>query len=348
MHEALLFSPSGDEAVICRLCPRHCRIESGDRGFCGVRENISGTLYANSYGKLTAAGLDPVEKKPLYHYLPGTQTFSVSSYGCNFTCRHCQNYTLSQVRDMFASAVPPEDLIAEVQKTPAKSISFTYNEPTLSFEYALDVLRLAKPAGLGSAFITNGYMSEEALRELAPYLGAIRIDLKAFTDEFYRKVCGAHLAPVLDTILRAKELGLHLELVTLIIPGYNDSPEEIDAMLSWETEHLGTLIPHHFTRFSPMYRMENARPTPKETLDRIFVQAKEHGIAYPYIGNIMHAAGSETRCPTCGERLLLRTGYVTKMPGISAGKCKNCGRPFDGIWYDQGRYLSKKNYANAG
>ncbi|HJK78015.1 MAG TPA: AmmeMemoRadiSam system radical SAM enzyme [Methanocorpusculum sp.] len=330
MHKALLFSPSEDDAVICHLCPRHCRIADGDRGFCGVRENICGILYANSYGKITAAGLDPVEKKPLYHYLPGTQTFSVSSYGCNLTCRHCQNYTLSQVREMFASAVSPEDLMKEVQKTPAKSISFTYNEPTLSFEYALDVLRLADNAGLGSVFITNGYMSEEALGELAPYLGAIRIDLKAFTDEFYRTVCGAHLAPVLDTILRAKELGLHLELVTLVIPGYNDSAEEIDAMLSWETEHLGNLVPHHFTRFSPMYRMENAQPTPKETLDRIFAQAKEHGLAYPYIGNIMHAAGSQTRCPGCGELLILRAGYVTKMPGLAEGRCRNCGRPFDG------------------
>ena len=332
MHEALLFSQSDDEAVVCRLCPRHCRIESGDRGFCGVRENVAGTLYANSYGKLTAAGLDPVEKKPLYHYLPGTQTFSLSSYGCNFTCRHCQNYTLSQVRDVFASVVPPGQLVEEIRKTPAKSTSFTYNEPTLSFEYALDVLRHADAAGLGSAFITNGYMSEEALRTLAPYLGAVRIDLKAFSDTFYRTVCGAHLEPVLRTILLAKELGLHLELVTLIIPGYNDSTEEIDAMLSWETEHLGTLVPHHFTRFSPMYRMENVPSTPKDTLERVFAQAKEHGLAYPYLGNIMHAAGSETRCPKCGERLILRTGYVTRTPGISGGRCKNCGRPFDGVW----------------
>ena len=317
MHEALLFSQSDDEAVVCRLCPRHCRIESGDRGFCGVRENVAG-LYANSYGKLTAAGLDPVEKKPLYHYLPGTQTFSLSSYGCNFTCRHCQNYTLSQVRDVFASVVPPGQLVEEIRKTPAKSISFTYNEPTLSFEYALDVLRQADTAGLGSAFITNGYMSEEALKTLAPYLGAVRIDLKAFSDTFYRTVCGAHLEPVLTGSENnssckgarpASGAGNpdHSRLQRQYRRDrcdafHNDSTEEIDAMLSWETEHLGTLVPHHFTRFSPMYRMENVPPTPKDTLERVFAQAKEHGLAYPYLGNIMHAAGSETRCPKCGVR----------------------------------------------
>ena len=330
MHEALLWSRPDDDAVVCGLCRRYCRVAEGDRGFCGIRENVGGTLYAGSYGKLTAAGLDPVEKKPLYHYLPGTQTFSVSSYGCNFTCRHCQNYSLSQVRDMFGSAVSPEDLIREAVKTQAASVSFTYNEPTLSFEYALDVLRLAAQAGLGSAFITNGYLSEEALLELAPYLGAIRIDLKAFSDEFYRKVCGAHLAPVLETILLAQELGLHVELVTLVIPGYNDRAEEIDAMLSWETEHLGRFVPHHFTRFSPMYRMENVEPTPKDTLDRVFTQAREHGLAYPYLGNILHAAGSQTRCPQCGELLIQRAGYIARMPGLAGGRCKYCGRPFDG------------------
>lgn len=332
MHKALLFAPSDSDAVICRLCPRRCHIDDGNRGCCGVRENTGGTLYATNYGMLTAAGLDPVEKKPLYHYLPGTQTFSVSSYGCNLTCRHCQNFMLSQVHEMPAAPyVSPEDLRDEVIRTRARSISFTYNEPTLSFEYALAVLRLARSADIGSAFITNGYMSEEALRELAPYLGAIRVDLKAFTDEFYRRVCGAHLAQVLATILLARELGLHLELVTLVIPGLNDSAADIDAMLDWETEHLGPAIPHHFTRFSPMYRMGREQPTPKETLDRIFLQAKEHGLWYPYIGNIIHAAGSQTRCPVCGELLILRTGYVARMPGIVEGRCRSCGRRFDGI-----------------
>lgn len=331
MHEALLFSPSGDDEVVCRLCPRCCRIADGDRGFCGVRENVCGTLHAGNYGRLSAAALDPIEKKPLYHYLPGSLTFSVSSYGCNFTCRHCQNYTLSQARDMPLSVVSPEELVAEAKNTPARSISFTYNEPVISFEYVLEVSQLARAAGLGTVLVTNGYLSEEAFSLLAPHLGAIRVDLKAFSEEFYRKVCGAKLAPVLATILRAQEYGVHLELVTLVVPGYNDSADEISALLSWETEHLGTAIPHHFTRFTPMYQMEREQETPKETLDRIFLQAKGHGLLYPYIGNIMHAAGSRTICPECGELLILRTGYVTKMSGVAGGRCITCGRPFEGV-----------------
>ncbi|MDV0441220.1 AmmeMemoRadiSam system radical SAM enzyme [Methanorbis furvi] len=332
MHKAYLSRPVSDDAVICTACQRQCLIAEGEQGFCGVRENVDGVLYSRNYGHLTAAGLDPIEKKPLYHYLPGTQTFSVSSYGCNFTCSHCQNFTLSQVRELPATYVSPEQLVEEATATSAKSISFTYNEPTITCEYVLDTLRLAGPAGLGSAFITNGYLSEEALRELAAlHLGAIRVDLKAFTDEFYQKVCGARLPPVLDTILLAKELGLHLELVTLVIPGYNDSSEEIDSMLEWEVENLGLAVPHHFTRFTPMYRMNRETPTPKETLDRIFLQAKDHGLYYPYIGNIMHAAGSQTLCPECGELLILRAGYVAKIPGIIDGCCRKCGRPFEGI-----------------
>ncbi|MDR3102193.1 MAG: AmmeMemoRadiSam system radical SAM enzyme [Methanocalculaceae archaeon] len=330
MHKAQLFSFDGD-AVICRVCSQNCRITRGSRGFCNVRENVDGTLYAKSYGRLTAAGVDPIEKKPLYHYLPGTQTFSVSSYGCNFTCRHCQNYMLSHVRETPAPFIPPEWVIEEAEATRCRSISFTYNEPSISFEYVLDTLRLAVAAGLGSAFITNGYLSEEAFRELSPYLGAFRVDLKAFFDAFYQKVCGARIAPVLETILLAKDLGVHLELVTLVIPGYNDSAEEINRMLAWETEHLGPTVPHHFTQFSPMYQMEHEEPTSKATLNRIFAQAKLNGLYYPYIGNIMHAAGSQTLCPACGELIILRVGYVAKTPGLSKGRCKNCGRPFDGV-----------------
>ena len=321
-----------DDTVRCRVCARQCRISEGERGFCGVRQNDGGTLYAESYGTVTAAGLDPVEKKPLYHYLPGTQTFSLSSYGCNFTCRHCQNYTLSQNIHAPAVRADPEVIIRQAQKTAVQSISFTYNEPSINYEYVLDTSRLAQTACLGTALITNGYLTEDALIELAPYLGAIRIDLKAFTDDFYRTICGARLQPVLDTILRAKDLGLHIELVTLIIPGYNDSEEEINAMLSWECDHLGPAVPHHFTAFTPMYQMEHVPPTSPETLDRIYRQAKNAGLYYPYLGNNMHLAGSSTRCPACGELLILRTGYVVKFPGLRDGTCIRCGRPLEGVF----------------
>ena len=214
----------------CNLCSRHCRIPRGKRGFCNVRENVAGNLVTLTYGKITACGIDPVEKKPLYHFLPGTGTVSVSSFGCNFTCRHCQNHTLSQEFRHDTERAEPEDIVWAAVRTGAQSISFTYNEPTVFYEFMYDVSREAQREGLRTAVITNGYMTEDAVREIAPYVDAFRIDLKAFSDSFYRTVCGgAHLQPVLDTISSVSELQKHLELVTLIIPGINDAPEEISA-----------------------------------------------------------------------------------------------------------------------
>ncbi|HJJ51005.1 MAG TPA: AmmeMemoRadiSam system radical SAM enzyme, partial [Methanocorpusculum sp.] len=319
-HPARLWKVSGDK-IACGVCAKRCMIAKGERGFCGVRVNTDGILYADSYGLLTAANLDPIEKKPLYQFLPGTTTFSISGFGCNFTCKHCQNYTLSQTTKISAEYVSPETVVLEAVRLGAQSISFTYNEPTISFEYVYDTAKLAKEHGLTSVFVTNGYISAEALRELAPYLGAIRIDLKAFTDEFYRNVCGARLKPVLDTILLSKELGLHVELITLVIPGYNDSVEEIDRMLDWVMEHLGPAVPHHFTAFMPMYQMQDVPRTPFSTLDRIFHQAKEHGLYYPYVGNMPHDAGSKTFCPECGELLIDRGGRVPRTLGVKDGLC---------------------------
>ena len=331
LHPARLWKVSGDK-ISCGVCARRCRIAKGERGSCGVRENTDGILYANSYGRLSAANLDPIEKKPLYHFLPGTTTFSISSFGCNFTCKHCQNYTLSQTTKISSEYVPPEAVVQEAVRLGAKSISFTYNEPTISFEYVYDTAKLAKEHGLTSAFITNGYMSREALLEIAPYLGAIRIDLKGFTDEFYKEVCGARLKPVLDTILLSKELGLHLELVTLVIPGYNDSEEEIDSMLDWVTANLGPAVPHHFTAFMPMYHMQDVPRTPFSTLDRIYRQAKAHGLYYPYVGNMPHDAGSKTFCPECGAVLIDRNGFSSAAPGLEGGKCGACGRKIEGVF----------------
>lgn len=329
-HKARLTTSYGD-VCSCQLCARRCRIPNGERGWCRVRYNDSGILYTETYGIVTAMCLDPIEKKPLYHYLPGSETFSLSSYGCNFSCRHCQNHTLSQTHPSSSYDIPPEKIIRELRTTPAKSIAFTYNEPTLSFEYISEIAAAADRIGIKTVLITNGYLSEEALSELAPVLGAIRIDLKAFTDTFYQNICSARLQPVLETILRARELGLHTELVTLIIPGLNDSPEEISAMLAWETEHLGRYVPHHFTAFTPMYLMKDTPRTPVTTLGRIFRQAQVAGLAYPYLGNVSHQEGSTTFCPECGHVLILRSGYQTRVTGLSHGCCSHCGRPFDGI-----------------
>jgi Pyruvate-formate lyase-activating enzyme len=323
------------ENEICGLCARHCHIPDGVRGFCRVRENVRGELIAKTYGKITAAAFDPVEKKPLYHFLPGTETFSLSSFGCNFTCKHCQNYELSQSDSApRAPRIEPDEAVFAAIDNGAQSISFTYNEPTVSFEFVYDVCKSAHQHNIRTALITNGYMEAAPLEKIAPYLDAVRIDLKAFSDEFYESVCGgAHLEPVLNTAVRAKRLGLHVELVTLLIPGLNDSEEEIAAMLDWELKTLGPAVPHHFTAFTPMYKMTDRARTPFSTVDSAFRAAKEAGLYYPYVGNLSHAEGSKTYCPDCGELLAIRAGYVCRTPGLAeGGVCRKCGRKIEGIF----------------
>ncbi len=320
------------ETKTCRLCPRHCHIPDGSFGFCRVRENQNGTLYSKTYGKITACGIDPIEKKPLYHFLPGTQTVSVSSFGCNFTCKHCQNFSLSQSEPQTARVLP-EDIVDAAVRAAVPSISFTYHEPTVMYEFMEGVCQLAKAAGLKTAMVTNGYLSEEAVRDIAPYMDAFRIDLKAFSDSFYRSVCGgAHLEPVLETICLVHELKRHLELVTLIIPGLNDSADEIAAMLRWETETLGRSVPHHFTAFTPMYQMTDRKPAVHADVDRVFRMAKKAGLYYPYVGNVMHAEGSYTYCPECGKRVIVRAGYVSRADGLKDGRCTFCGREIEGVF----------------
>ncbi|MDO5845296.1 MAG: AmmeMemoRadiSam system radical SAM enzyme [Methanocorpusculum sp.] len=317
----------------CSLCARRCRISGNSRGFCGVRGNGE-TL---TYGRLTAAGADPIEKKPLYHFLPGSRTFSVSSFGCNFTCLHCQNYELSQVRagaaDDVSVPASPEEVVSAAVSAGCLSVSFTYNEPTVSYEFMYDVAKLAHASGLQTAMITNGYMTEEALRDIAPYMDAVRVDLKAFSDGFYRKVCGgARLHPVLDTVVCARELRRHVELVTLLIPGMNDSREEIARMFSWELEALGPAVPHHFTGFRPMFHMMDVPATTVDELDYVFRAAKSAGLWYPYVGNVRHAAGSRTVCPACGNVVIERDGYSARMSVMSGGRCSVCGLDIEGVF----------------
>ena len=321
------------ETCVCNLCARRCRILPGHSGFCGVRENVSGILETKTYGELTACGIDPIEKKPLNHFLPGSSTLSISSFGCNFTCRHCQNHTLSQCTDAETVTVSPEEVISLAQREGVQSISFTYNEPTVFYEYMYDVSRLAHKAGIKTAMITNGYLSEDAVLEIAPYMDAFRIDLKAFSDEFYRRICGgASLRPVLDTVVRVSELKRHLELVTLIIPGMNDSSDRLASMLEWEIDTLGPLVPHHFTAFSPQYKMTDVSAASKALMDAVFNQAKDAGLYYPYVGNVIHTEGSRTYCPSCGSLLIQRAWYNSYPLGMKDGCCANCGRKIEGIF----------------
>lgn len=327
MHEARQYRKSDEHTVNCSLCSQRCMIREGKHGICGIRVNEKGILFACTYGKISAEAVDPIEKKPLFHYLPGTRSYSLGSIGCNFHCKHCQNWHISRA-DLTTShlrTLSPEEGVNRAIDSGSASISWTYNEPTIWHEYTLDMGTLARARGLGTVYVTNGYITEEALRELAPMLGAYRIDLKAFTDEFYRKVCGAHLQPVLDSAILARELGMHIETVTLVIPGLNDSSVEIDALIRWVIEHLGPDTPMHFSAFHPDYQMTGRERTPVAILEKIYDRAKALGLWYPYLGNVYHHPYENTYCPACGDVLIERQGFSSKILGLDGSQCRNCG-----------------------
>ncbi len=326
-HEALQYEKLPEGAVRCSLCSQRCTIREGKHGICTVRVNRGGTLYATTYGMVTSEAIDPIEKKPLYHYLPGTQCYSLGCVGCNFHCEHCQNWHISRATagDLNLTELPPEKAVERAVNTGCASIAWTYNEPTIWHEYALDMGILARQKHLGTVYVTNGYITEEALRELAPMLGAYRVDIKAFNDNFYRSVCGGSLQPVLDSTALARELGMHVETVTLVIPGLNDAAEEIDGLIRWVVEHLGPDTPMHFTRFHPDYRMQDRGPTPVETLEKIYLRAKELGIRFPYVGNVFNHRYEHTYCPVCGALLIERAGYSVQVRNLEQGRCRVCG-----------------------
>ncbi|MDD1694707.1 MAG: AmmeMemoRadiSam system radical SAM enzyme [Methanoregula sp.] len=327
MHEARQYRKTEENSVTCSLCNHRCVIKEGMHGICGVRTNERGTLYAGTYGKISAEAVDPIEKKPLYHYLPGTSSYSLGSVGCNFHCQHCQNWHISraEIDDAHLRPLAPEEGVRRAIGSGSRSISWTYNEPTIWHEYTLDMGTLARARGLGTVYVTNGYITEEALRELAPMLGAYRVDLKAFTDDFYRKICGAHLQPVLDSAILARELGMHIETVTLVIPGLNDSMEEQEALIRWVIGHLGPDTPMHFSAFHPDYQMTDRGGTPVATLEKIYDRAKALGLRYPYIGNVYHHRYENTYCPACGATLIERQGFSSRPVGLDGTQCKKCG-----------------------
>jgi pyruvate formate lyase activating enzyme len=327
MHEARQYEKIADNAAKCALCNHRCVIREGKYGICGVRLNDGGTLYAGTYGKISAEAVDPIEKKPLFHYLPGTTSYSLGSVGCNFHCQHCQNWHISRAELETARLrdLSPEEGVSRALGSGSASISWTYNEPTIWHEYTLDMGTLAQARGLGTVYVTNGYITEEALRELAPMLGAYRVDLKAFTDDFYKKICGAHLQPVLDSAVLARELGMHIETVTLVIPGLNDSMEEQEALIRWVIEHLGPDTPMHFSAFHPDYKMTDRGGTPVATLEKIYDRAKELGLRYPYLGNVYHHRYENTYCPSCGALLIERQGFTSRFRDLEGTQCRKCG-----------------------
>ena len=340
----MLYERKEEENVHCYLCAHNCKIASGHFGFCGVRQNTQGTLNTLVYAEVIAANIDPIEKKPLYHFLPGSVSFSIATIGCNFRCGFCQNWQISQAsrrshpfRDkrnqkdnpQGGHELMPEKIVAQAKARHCKSISYTYTEPTIFFEYAYDTAKLAKEAGLKNNFVTNGYMSREALKTISPYLDAANIDLKSFREEFYLKNCQSHLQPVLDSIKLAKELGIWIEVTTLIIPGQNDSESELSDIAGFIAS-LGKDIPWHLSRFHPDYEFLNQKPTPVESLKRAEGIGKKAGLRYVYIGNI--SEDSDTYCYNC-QKLLIRRSYFDLVENnISEGKCQWCGKVSDGVY----------------
>ncbi len=334
MKEAMFYKRLDKDRVHCFLCSQHCRIEPGGIGKCGVRENRGGKLFSLVYGKLIASHVDPVEKKPLFHFLPGSTSYSIATAGCNFECAFCQNADISQSPrisgEIYGRSASAKEVADQAKKEGCASISYTYTEPTIFMEYALDVAALAKERGLENVFVTNGYMSREALDEAAPLLAAANVDLKSFDDAFYREKCGASLKPVLMTLERMKELGIWVEVTTLVIPGLNDSEAELKQIARFLVS-IGAETPWHVSRFHPAFNMMDARPTPVETIRRARRIGLEAGLRYVYAGNVPGDEGENTFCHSCGALLIGRIGYSIKKHNLKGGVCVKCGTPPAGV-----------------
>ncbi len=327
--------PREDKKVRCSLCSHRCLIASGKRGICAVRENRDGVLYSLVYDKVIAQNIDPIEKKPLFHFLPGSRSFSIATPGCNFHCKHCQNADISQLPHdhggvIVGDNIPPAAIVESAQTQRCKSISYTYTEPTIYFELAYDTARLAAEAGLKNVFVTNGYITPEALNVIRPYLHAANIDLKGFSDEFYKHICGARLQPVLDAIRLYKELGIWIEITTLVIPGHNDSDEQLTSIAQF-IKSVGEDIPWHVSRFYPTYKLVDQPVTPLATLTRARQIGIDAGLLHVYEGNVP-GQGEDTICPGCKQTVVKRIGFTVQENQIIDGKCKQCKTKIAGVW----------------
>jgi len=343
VHEAMWYERLPDKAVRCLLCPRECVVAEVERGYCGVRENQAGDYKTLVYGTLCSVNMDPIEKKPLYHYLPATPALSVATAGCNMECKFCQNWRISQYRpeQVESLVVPPENLVRVARNRGAPTMAFTYSEPVIFYEYMHDAAAEGRKHGVGSVMISNGYIREDPMRQLARHLTGVKVDLKAFTETFYADQCAGHLQPVLHTLEVLADLGMHTEIVVLLIPTLNDSMGEIRQMATWIAKHMGPDVPLHFSRFHPTYRVKNLPPTPITTLDRARKTAMDAGLHFVYVGNVPFHEGGHRYCPGCGKPVIRRVGYRTDTSNLSGGKCGSCGRKIPGVW-SQGQALAFK------
>jgi pyruvate formate lyase activating enzyme len=328
------FKPLADNAVQCLLCPRGCQVSAGKRGYCEVRENRGGKYYSLVYGNPCSIAIDPIEKKPFFHVLPGTRSFSLATAGCNFHCKFCQNWEISQEvpEKTFNFSLPPALAVELAREKGCASIASTYVEPTIFFEYMYDISVLAKRNGILSVCHSNGYINPQPLNDLAKYLGAACIDLKGFTEVFYQEMSEGTLQPVLNTIKQLRAKGVHVEIVNLVIPTKNDSMQVVKKMCLWIKDEVGADCPLHFSRFYPLYKLRNLPPTPVETLEQAREVALSVGLEYVYIGNVPGHAGENTYCPSCQKTLIARRGYYILANHVVKGRCRYCGKRIPGIW----------------
>lgn len=353
MQEALFYEVEQNQRVRCTLCPLFCKITPGHRGACGVRINRDGTLYTLVADRVISQEVDPMEKKPLFHFLPGSFAYSIATVGCNFRCLYCQNWEISQspkgrsaesiefacpvlaeslVDWTVGWPVTPKSLVEDALARDCASVAYTYTEPTIFFELALETAKMARAAGLKNIFITNGFIAPEPLRMIAPYLDAANIDLKSFRESFYRRVCGAPLRPVLDAIRLYKQLGVWVELTTLVIPGRNDDETELRELASFIRSDVGEEVPWHISRFFPAYKMGKVPITPSETLRRVERIGREVGLKHVYIGNAPEEGREDTFCPGCQATLIRRTGFTLVETRLQDSACPSCGECLPGVW----------------
>lgn len=324
--------PKGD--VKCLLCPRECVVKPGMKGFCRARENREGKYYTIAYGNPCAVHIDPIEKKPFFHFLPGTTALSIAVAGCNFTCKNCQNWDISQAEpeDTQNADLGPEDVVASARKYRSPTIAYTYTEPVIFFEYMLATCKSARKQGIKNVMHSNGYINQKPLEELCQYLDAADIDLKGFTNEFYTSMTSGTLAPVLATLETLKKNRVHLEITNLIIPTKNDNPDDMRMMYEWIVKELGPDVPLHISRFYPMYKLNNLIPTPAETLKQAYDIARGAGLHYVYIGNLPGQPEENTYCPKCKKAVIERVGYTIKANNLKGNNCKFCGFKIAGVW----------------
>jgi pyruvate formate lyase activating enzyme len=332
--EARFYDKLQHKKIKCKLCPRECVIDDRERGYCGARENRGGTYYTLVYSRLAIAHVDPIEKKPLFHFMPGAMAFSLATAGCNVNCKFCQNWEISQVRpeQVRSKYAPPKAVAQAAQDARCPVLAYTYSEPVVFYEYMMDTAQAGHELGIKSAVVTGGYVQQDPLKKMCANVDAIKVDLKGFTDKYYKEVVNGDLKPVLDALVTIRKAGMWTEIVYLVVPTLNDSDSDFKGVTNWVKVNLGSDVPIHFTRFQPLYLLKNLPPTPLQTLERAKAIGDAEGLHYVYIGNVPGHPAENTYCPKCKKMLVQRVGFTVGAMSIKKGKCPACGQAIAGVW----------------